>query len=211
MKGIGKISRILISIVITLTLLLGSAATISRAEVLSGANGATLTRETQETPTGLGEATFDGLQYADPAAQIDLVQPPVANNQGDAQLTHPLSVPPGRAGLQPDLALNYSSSGGNGWVGLGWDLSLGEVTIDTRWGVPRYDTAKESESYILDGDPLAPTAVRSTLLDRQTDRMFTRRTEGQYERIQRHGNAPGSYWWEVTDKSGTTLHYARRI
>jgi RHS repeat-associated protein len=203
----GKVKYAVISILTILALVLGPLPSVSFAESLSGADSVTLVREPQQTPDGLGAAAFDGLQYADPAAQIDLVQPPVANNQGDAQVTHPLSVPPGRAGLQPDLALNYSSSGGTGWVGLGWDLSLGEVTIDTRWGVPRYDSAKESESYILDGDPLAPTAVRSTLLDRQTDRVFTRRVEGQYERIIRHGSTPGSYWWEVTDKAGTTRYY----
>ncbi|MEJ2209522.1 MAG: SpvB/TcaC N-terminal domain-containing protein, partial [Anaerolineae bacterium] len=180
---------------------------VAHADALSGANSSILIQEPQQTPEGLGATTFDGLQYADPAAQIDLVQPPVANNQGDAQVTHPLSVPPGRAGLQPDLALAYSSSGGNGWVGLGWDLSLGEVTIDTRWGVPHYDAGLESESYLLDGEVLAPTAVRSTWLPRETDRIFTRRIEGEYERVQRHGSAPGSYWWEVTDKAGTVRYY----
>ncbi|MEJ2600769.1 MAG: SpvB/TcaC N-terminal domain-containing protein, partial [Anaerolineales bacterium] len=207
MRRIGKIARILFSFIIVFVMLVGSGATVSSASILSGANGATLVREPQQTPDGLGAASFNGLQYADPAAGIDLVQPPVANNQGDAELTQPLSLPPGRAGLQPDLSLNYSSSGGNGWAGLGWDLSLGEVTIDTRWGVPRYDPANESESYILDGDSLAPMAVRSNLLPRQTDRTFTRRVEGQFERIIRHGSAPGNYWWEVTDKSGTTRYY----
>ena len=180
---------------------------VSVADLLSGAESVTLVREPQQTPDGLGCANLNGLQFADPAAQIDLVQPPVANNQGDAQITYPLSVPPGRAGLQPNLALTYSSAGGNGWVGLGWDLSVGEVTIDTRWGVPRYDGTKETETYVLEGEVLAPTAVRSTPLDRETDRIFKRRIEGEFERIQRHGSAPGSYWWEVTDKSGKRRFY----
>ena len=207
MLRIGKFARALTSIMIIFVLMAGSGATASHAEVLSGANSSTLVREPQQTPDNQGSAAFNGLQYADPSAGIDMVQPPVANNQGDAEVSHPLSVPPGRAGLQPDLALNYSSSGGNGWVGLGWDLSLGEVTIDTRWGVPHYYPNLESESYILDGDSLAPMAVQSTLDARQTDRTFTRRVEGQFERIIRHGSAPGSYWWEVTDKSGTTRYY----
>ena len=53
-------------------------------------------------------------------------------------MVHPLSVPPGRGGIQLTLALTYSSAGDNGWIGQGWDLSVGSVTIDTRWGVPRY-------------------------------------------------------------------------
>ncbi|MCP4542719.1 MAG: hypothetical protein GY832_36820 [Chloroflexi bacterium] len=185
----------------------GPVSGVSLADLLSGAESVTLPQEAQQTPDGLGSANLDGLQFADPAAQIDLVQPPSANNQGDAQIIHPLSVPPGRAGLQPDLSLTYSSSGGNGWVGLGWDLSVGEVTIDTRWGVPRYDSGKETETYILDGEILSPTAVRSTLLDRVSDRVFQRRIEGEYEYIKRHGSGPGSYWWEVIDKEGTHRYY----
>jgi RHS repeat-associated protein len=33
-----------------------------------------------------------------------------------------LAVPPGTAGMQPKLSLNYSSNGSNGLVGLGWSL-----------------------------------------------------------------------------------------
>ncbi|MCB0108084.1 MAG: hypothetical protein KDE53_19315, partial [Caldilineaceae bacterium] len=201
-----KIQSVL-SLLIALSLVIGPGLQLAQAEVLSGAAAVTLAREPQQTPDGLGSASFAGLQYADPAAQIDLVQPPVANNQGSADLSHPLSVPPGRAGLQPNLALTYNSGGGHSWVGHGWDLAVGAVTIDTRWGVPRYNDDKESETYVLDGEVLAPTAVRSELLDRQAERVFTRRIEGEFERIVRHGDGPGAYWWEVTDKSATHRYY----
>ncbi len=49
--------------------------------------------------------------------------------------------------MQPQLAVQYSSGGGNGWMGLGWDLSTQAVSIDTRWGVPRYDADLETETY----------------------------------------------------------------
>jgi hypothetical protein len=32
-------------------------------------------------------------------------------------------VPPGRAGIQPNLSLEYASGGGNGFVGVGWGLA----------------------------------------------------------------------------------------
>ena len=45
----------------------------------------------------------------------------VANN-GAASYSIPLVVPPGTAGLQPNLSLNYSGQGPNGRLGLGWSL-----------------------------------------------------------------------------------------
>lgn len=181
------------------------------AAVLGGSLGNTLTAPSPTTPQGLGSSGMSGLQYADPAAGIDLVQPPQPNNQGDANISVPLTVPAGRAGVQPNLSLNYSSSAGDGWVGLGWSLDVGSVDVDTRWGAPRYLATKESETYSLDGDELAPTAVRSTLQNRVTDRAdWTRRVETSFERIIRHGSAPSNYWWEVTDKNGTTRLYGAR-
>ena len=109
--------------------------------------------------------------------------------------------------MQPDLSLSYSSTGGNGWVGLGWDLPVGSVTLDTRWGVPRYNPTAESETYLLDGAQLSPTAVQSTKEQRQSEKVFQRRVEGSFERIVRHGTAPGNYWWEVTSKNGTRRYY----
>jgi len=48
----------------------------------------------------------------------------------------PIEVPPARQGSEPTIVLQYSSSGGNGWCGVGWDLDLGYVQRETRRGVP---------------------------------------------------------------------------
>ncbi len=44
------------------------------------------------------------------------------NESGAATYTIPLTLPPGTAGMAPELALAYSSMGGNGLLGIGWTL-----------------------------------------------------------------------------------------
>jgi RHS repeat-associated protein len=148
-----------------------------------------------------------GIQAGDPSAQINLIAPPNANNQGDNRLSYPIEVPPGRQGIQPSLALDYDSSHGNGWMGVGWNLQPPNITIDTRWGVPRYDGNGETETYLLGGEQLTPVANRGTIAARTSEKVFHSRIEGGFQRIVRHGSTPANYTWEVTDKTGTTWLY----
>jgi len=127
----------------------------ARADVLAGTNESVLVRQPQVGAQAQGDGSVIGLQYADPAEQLVVMDPPQPSNQGDAQLQHPLLIPAGR-GIQPNLVLNYDSSGGSGWVGTGWDLAVGAISVDTRWGVPRFDQNKETETYVLDGQVLSP-------------------------------------------------------
>ena len=54
---------------------------------------------------------------------------PSVDPTGAANFRIPLTVPPGRGGLQPELALLYHSRAGNGHLGVGWSLEgLSAVT-----------------------------------------------------------------------------------
>ncbi|WP_205696105.1 SpvB/TcaC N-terminal domain-containing protein [Conexibacter sp. SYSU D00693] len=205
----GSTTRTTAAIVAAVAAGLGATPAVAKdgAELL-GAEQSLIQPEPLVLPAGLGEDPVEGLRHADPAEQIGMVRVPDRGNAGAAALELPLWLPSGRAGVEPELTLTYSSTAGSSWVGTGWDLSVGAIEVDKRWGVPRYLPDKESETYTLDGAELAPTAVRSSFRDRVDGRAdFTRRVETEHELVIRHGDSPKDYWWEVHDKSGGVRWY----
>ena len=149
------------------------------------------------------------IKAADPSANINLIEPPQANNTGTANLSYPIEIPKGRGAYTPDLRVSYSSTNANGWMGLGWDIPIPSIQVDTKWGVPTYNPTKESESYLLSGQSLAPLfkLFDEPKADRITDRRFYKRVEGDFLKIIRKGNSPTNYSWEVTDKAGNKYFY----
>ena len=147
--------------------------------------------------------SITALSMANPAERITVIEPPSASETGAALLSFPIMLPAGRLGMQPDIVLGYNSDGGNGWLGLDWALSTEAVTLETRWGVPRYEATNETETYLLNGMQLSPVAHRSKAIPRQPDRKFHHRIEGDFSKITRHGDNPKNYWWEVVEKNGT--------
>ncbi|MGK3985797.1 SpvB/TcaC N-terminal domain-containing protein [Sorangium sp. So ce136] len=157
---------------------------------------------------------MNGIELGSPSAGVDLIEPPGASPQRTANLGYPLRVPPGRNGLDPDLALTYSSGRGNGWLGIGWDLEISSIQHDTRFGVPDYDGTKiqnehpgsvaGSVRYALDGAQL--TAVGPAAGGTR----YERRVEGAFQRILRLPTGePGIIYWEVTDKNGVKSVYGK--
>ena len=59
-------------------------------------------------------------------------------SSGTATFSVPIAVAPGRAGVQPSLALSYSTTGGNGPVGFGWGAGAPFIARQTDRGLPRY-------------------------------------------------------------------------
>ena len=61
-----------------------------------------------------------------PAQQkVGAVEGQAGVSGGAASYSIPIALPPGRAGMQPSVSLNYSSRGGNGIAGVGWSVSAG--------------------------------------------------------------------------------------
>src|SRR5689334_7005883 len=65
--------------------------------------------------------------------------------------SYPIAVPPGRNGIQPDLTLIYNSQANNGWLGIGWDLSVGAIYRSTKNGVPSYNDSTDKFVFSLSG------------------------------------------------------------
>ena len=163
--------------------------------------------------------TLADMEDPHPLSRVPMIAAPEANTYGTASVTYPIDIPAGRNGLQPDLTLSYSSDRGNGIMGVGWSFPQPAITLDTRWGVPRYDANKETEIYTLnslqlvqkDGNPdlRLPYQTNTQLSRRRGDVLFIARDPKNADRIIRHGNSPKDYYWTVTDRSGTTYYYGK--
>src|SRR5215212_8233730 len=166
------------SVAMVMALVITTVASYSvAAEPLSATSSRSVAREPQLQPDQLGNGVVDGLQYANPTEGLAMVSPPVANSGGGAQVEYPFVIPPGR-GITPDVSLGYDSGGENGWGGLGWDLSVGEISVDTSFGAPHFDPTLESESYLLNGDLLTPNANNDVWTTRVAERQdYTRQVE----------------------------------
>ncbi|MGD9367967.1 MAG: FG-GAP-like repeat-containing protein, partial [Desulfobacteraceae bacterium] len=111
---------------------------------------------------------------------------------GSYGYSYPIQVPPGRGGLSPELAITYSSMAGNGWLGLGWDLSIGSIQRSVKDGKPDYD---DDDTFVINLKGSAITLVRE-------DDEFRLKDEGLFLRILKQGDG-----WVATDKGGTEYHF----
>jgi hypothetical protein len=151
--------------------------------------------------------SIKGLEAADPSAGVPGREGREGNNTGSASFRIPIALPPGRAGMAPQVAITYSSDGGNGVMGRGFDLQAGgQISTDTRWGVPRFNGKDvktdpyDRDSYLLDG-------VRLEEYERDRESIKYRPLrEARHEKIERV--ISGDYW-VVTDRRGTQHTYGK--
>jgi RHS repeat-associated protein len=194
-------------------------------------NGIIQVPESPET-AGFAPTMMNDIKAADPSSEITLISPPVVSQKGDANISYPIKIPAGRKGMQPQLAISYSNQGANGWLGLGWGLSVPALTIDTRWGVPLLSSQNETEIYTLNGEQLMypkfngndwmpnrhydtpnsniSTAPRPRIANADNITPFTPRKQGSFAKIERLGNSPSTYYWKVTGTDGTINWYGAR-
>ena len=162
---------------------------------------ATLTLPESASPVDVNLNSIKNLEAAKPDGHLIKFNPPKASNMGDASFNFELGIPAGRRGMQPQISIGYSSGGGNGIMGKGFDVNYGSaVSTDTRLGLPNYDTR---DSYMLDGILLSEKTRKGTTIT------YGPQKESLFSRIVRHNAGTDSDYWEVTDKNGTKRIYAQ--
>ena len=95
--------------------------------------GVTSAAAAVEDPFGGASAAFDAPP--DEQVAVELGDWGVAEQRGAVTYTYGITMPPGRNGLEPELALRYSSrSPLRGGVAAGWMLDVPSITVDRSLG-----------------------------------------------------------------------------
>lgn len=130
------------------------------------------------------------------------------SESGAATYTIPITVPPGTAGMAPNLSLTYNSQGGNGILGIGWSLT-GLSSISRCPASIAQDGFKSGINYnskdrfCLDGQRLV--VVNGDYGADGTE--YGTETES-YSRIISYGTAgSGPAWFKVWTKAGQIMEY----
>ncbi len=127
---------------------------------------------------------------------------------GSATYTLPIWTPPGPAGLQPHIALTYSSQAGNGIAGVGWNLSglssIYRCNLTTEQdGIPAAVSLTPNDGLCLDGKRLrlvsgvygqAGSSYQTEIADFST-----------VTAVSTLGNGPDHFI--VKDRNGTSYQY----
>ncbi len=127
---------------------------------------------------------------------------------GAANYSIPIDVPPGIAGMQPNLALVYNSQGGNGLLGLGWSLS--GLSSITRTGTTIYNDGNKQgikfnseDRFALDGNRLI--SVNGGYGENNTEYRTENETFSKIISYRTSYNGPESFI--VYTKSGLIMNY----
>ncbi|MFH1283161.1 MAG: SpvB/TcaC N-terminal domain-containing protein, partial [bacterium] len=139
--------------------------------------------QSQSNPTGFNSNAFQNLQ------------PSLFT--GALTYSVPISVPSGRKGIQPNIALNYSSQSGNGILGVGWLLDLGSIERSTKNGVPKYNS-QDTFIFKSGGSTVELVSIGGNEYRAKIEEAFMRFTFD-------------GYFWTVKDKSGITYYFGQTV
>ena len=107
----------------------------------------------------------------------------------------PLTIPPGRKGMQPALALTYRSSNPNSWIGQGFSLNPGYIVRSTRLGPPTYIDTQDTFYFITDAG--------TTELVNLIDNLYQAKVESGFTKFFKEPDDS----WRAVAKDGSVLRF----
>lgn len=139
------------------------------------------------------------------AAEIHDGDASVSSQTGQLSYGYPITVPPGRRGMQPHLALSYSSQAPiYGGVAAGWSLSIPIITEDTStgrlWfpsGFKVYKSSLAGERQLVPTPETVPSGVAAT---------YRAQNDSSFQRYQRMVPSTG-YSWRVLTSDGLVYYF----
>ncbi len=141
---------------------------------------------------------------------IGTIQGQAGVSGGAATYHIPIELPPGRADMQPNVSLNYSSRSGNGIAGIGWSLSAGSsitrcAATFAQDGFTQNPQYNSNDRLCLDGQRLIATS--GTYGNSGTQY----RTEiDSFVRVTQSGSLNGSStWFKVEYKNGRVGYFGK--
>ena len=137
---------------------------------------------------------------------------------GTGNFSVPIGLTAGRGA--PQLTLSYSSGGGNSPFGLGWSISLPQISRKTERQLPLYHDAADSDVFLLSGaEDLVPKLDLNQNGEWEIDeftkgnyeiRRYRPRTEGLFARIERHTHIHTGqiHWQSISGQNITSIYGA---
>jgi len=113
----------------------------------------------------------------------------------------PIEIPPGRSQVTPDLRLRYLSSDGDGPLGRGWTLPLGQIQRNTKNGVPR---CKATIGFDFTDDFVLVLNGNSHELVLDTGSSYRPRIDNSF--LEATKNVAANTW-EVVDRAGRRYRF----
>ncbi|QRM90339.1 hypothetical protein FG167_14205 [Lacinutrix sp. WUR7] len=136
---------------------------------------------------------------------------------GTGNFSVPIGVTAGRGA--PQLSVSYSSGSGNSPFGLGWGMSIPQITRKTERNLPLYNEDQDSDTFIISG---AEDLVKKFNLNEvsneweeetfeQGDYKISRyrpRTEGLFARIEKwlHKTSGDIFWKSISGENITSIY-----
>ncbi len=153
----------------------------------------------QTTPSGnntLAPLSSEG-QAPSPIGQTDFQTDPFT---GRFAYSVPFDLAPARHGSSPNIEMTYNSANPNSWCGVGWDLDLGYIERETKYGVPvQWSSGKPVLAYDDSKGFLFSFKNKTSDLTQISSGNYRAQIESDFLQFQYYSS---TNTWIVTDKSG---------